>query len=101
MFVGWEGVGLCSYLLIGYWYEDIKKADAGLKAFVINCIGDAGFLIGIFMLFQIFELVDFESMKQIVDGAGSLNVRWLQFAAFFCLSVRWGNRRRSRCSPGY
>ncbi|MCB0403592.1 MAG: NADH-quinone oxidoreductase subunit L [Bdellovibrionales bacterium] len=83
MFVGWEGVGLCSYLLIGYWYEDIKKADAGMKAFVINRIGDAGFLIGIFMLFQIFGTVDFESMKLIVDGSGSLNVRWLQFAAFF------------------
>jgi NADH-quinone oxidoreductase subunit L len=48
MFVGWEGVGLCSYLLIGFWYEDPEKAYAGLKAFVVNRIGDFGFLLGIF-----------------------------------------------------
>ncbi|HTL53880.1 MAG TPA: NADH-quinone oxidoreductase subunit L [Planctomycetota bacterium] len=47
MFVGWEGVGLCSYLLIGFWYEDPEKAKAGRKAFVVNRIGDVGFLLGI------------------------------------------------------
>lgn len=52
MFVGWEGVGLCSYLLIGFWYEDDAKAFAGRKAFVVNRIGDFGFLLGIFILFQ-------------------------------------------------
>ena len=46
MFVGWEGVGLCSYLLIGFWYTDPAKADAGKKAFVVNRVGDAGFIIG-------------------------------------------------------
>src|SRR5688572_30615692 len=51
MFVGWEGVGLCSYLLIGYWYEDLAKANAGIKAFLVNRIGDAGFLIGMFLCF--------------------------------------------------
>jgi NADH-quinone oxidoreductase subunit L len=51
MFVGWEGVGLCSYLLIGFWYEDPAKASAGKKAFVVNRIGDAGFLLGMFVLF--------------------------------------------------
>ncbi|MGH7145187.1 MAG: NADH-quinone oxidoreductase subunit L [Planctomycetota bacterium] len=49
MFVGWEGVGLCSYLLIGFWYEDPEKAKAGRKAFVVNRIGDLGFLLGIFI----------------------------------------------------
>ncbi len=51
MFVGWEGVGLCSYLLIGFWYTDMAKASAGKKAFLVNRIGDAAFLIGAFMLF--------------------------------------------------
>ncbi|HWP39029.1 MAG TPA: NADH-quinone oxidoreductase subunit L [Gemmatimonadales bacterium] len=52
MFVGWEGVGLCSYLLIGFWFEDKVNADAGKKAFIMNRIGDAGFLVAMFMLFH-------------------------------------------------
>ncbi len=51
MFFGWEGVGLCSYLLIGFWYEDIEKAKAGVKAFVTNRVGDFGFVLGLFLLF--------------------------------------------------
>jgi NADH-quinone oxidoreductase subunit L len=51
LFLGWEGVGLCSYFLIGFWYEDPEKAYAGLKAFVVNRIGDFGFLLGLFLLF--------------------------------------------------
>lgn len=53
MFVGWEGVGLCSYLLIGFWFEDMEKAKAGMKAFVVNRIGDAGFLAGMFLIFGV------------------------------------------------
>jgi NADH-quinone oxidoreductase subunit L len=53
MFVGWEGVGLCSYLLIGYWYEDILNAKAGKKAFITNRVGDFGFLLGIFLIFTL------------------------------------------------
>jgi proton-translocating NADH-quinone oxidoreductase chain L len=51
LFFGWEGVGLASYLLIGYWYEESKNARAGLKAFIVNRVGDAGLLAGIFVLF--------------------------------------------------
>src|SRR5438093_8969707 len=51
MFVGWEGVGLCSYLLIGFWYERPAAAEAGKKAFVVNRIGDFGFLLGMMTLF--------------------------------------------------
>ena len=47
LFVGWEGVGLCSYLLIGFWYEKDAAADAGKKAFIVNRIGDFGFVLGI------------------------------------------------------
>ena len=53
-FVGWEGVGLCSYLLIGFWYTDEQKAFAGRKAFITNRVGDFGFLIGVFSLLAIF-----------------------------------------------
>jgi NADH-quinone oxidoreductase subunit L len=52
MFVGWEGVGLCSYLLIGFWFEDKVNADAGKKAFIMNRIGDSGFLVAMFLIFQ-------------------------------------------------
>ncbi|OGP61474.1 MAG: hypothetical protein A2V65_06115 [Deltaproteobacteria bacterium RBG_13_49_15] len=51
MFIGWEGVGLCSYLLIGFWYKDEKNAVAGMKAFIVNRVGDFGFIIGVFLLF--------------------------------------------------
>ncbi len=61
LFVGWEGVGLCSYLLIGFWYEDSKNAAAGMKAFVVNRIGDLGFLMGIFTLIALFGTVNYVS----------------------------------------
>src|ERR1700759_1795548 len=51
MFFGWEGVGLCSYLLIGFWYKDYKKATAGMKAFVVNRVGDWGVICGLSLLF--------------------------------------------------
>jgi NADH-quinone oxidoreductase subunit L len=63
MFVGWEGVGLCSYLLIGFWYEEEEKAIAGQKAFIVNRIGDFGFLVGIFTLFLFTGQVDFYGMR--------------------------------------
>ena len=59
MFVGWEGVGLCSYLLIGFWFSDREKSDAGKKAFIVNRIGDFGFLIAMFLLFGMFGTLDF------------------------------------------
>jgi len=63
MFVGWEGVGLCSYLLIGFWYKELKNADAGKKAFITNRIGDFGFLLGMFCLWQMFGTLDFQQMS--------------------------------------
>ncbi|MEJ2538625.1 MAG: NADH-quinone oxidoreductase subunit L [Gemmatimonadota bacterium] len=59
MFVGWEGVGLCSYLLIGFWFGDREKSDAGKKAFIVNRIGDFGFLIALFLLYVTFGTLDF------------------------------------------
>jgi len=59
MFIGWEGVGLCSYLLIGFWYTNNSYASAAKKAFVMNRIGDLGFLLGVFLLFITFGSVEF------------------------------------------
>jgi NADH-quinone oxidoreductase subunit L len=63
LFVGWEGVGLCSYLLIGFWFDDPANARAGKKAFIVNRIGDAGFLLGMFLLFQAFGTLDMDRIN--------------------------------------
>ena len=62
MFVGWEGVGLCSYLLIGFWYERKSASDAGKKAFIVNRIGDFGFLLGMFLLISNLGTVQFSEV---------------------------------------
>ena len=62
MFVGWEGVGLASYLLIGFWFEDSEKAYAGRKAFIVNRIGDFGFILGIFLIFVTFGSVNYQEV---------------------------------------
>ena len=58
MFVGWEGVGLCSYLLIGFWYKKKSASDAGKKAFIVNRIGDFGFMLAVLLLFVTFQTTD-------------------------------------------
>jgi len=62
MFVGWEGVGLCSYLLIGYWYEKASAANAGMKAFVTTRLGDLGFMIGLFAIYKYFGTLQFSDV---------------------------------------
>ncbi|KQS41243.1 NADH-quinone oxidoreductase subunit L [Pedobacter sp. Leaf194] len=62
MFIGWEGVGLCSYLLIGFWYTNTAYASAAKKAFVMNRIGDLGFLLGVFLIFNFFGSVEFSKI---------------------------------------
>ena len=69
MFIGWEGVGLCSYLLIGFWFSDKANADAGKKAFIVNRIGDFGFLVAMFLLFANVGALDFVGVG---DGAKNL-----------------------------
>jgi NADH-quinone oxidoreductase subunit L len=64
MFIGWEGVGLCSYLLIGFWFNDKVNADAGKKAFIVNRIGDFGFLIAMFMIWQTLGTLTFTGMVE-------------------------------------
>lgn len=83
LFVGWEGVGLCSYLLIGYWFEDPAKAKAGMKAFVVNRIGDAGFLLGLFLCYQLFGTLEFQKIISQIDSLSSFNLHLMNLAAFF------------------
>jgi NADH-quinone oxidoreductase subunit L len=73
LFVGWEGVGLCSYLLIGFWFEKQSASDAGKKAFIVNRIGDAGFLLGMFLMFVTFGSLDF---RTVTEAAAHMPVEW-------------------------
>jgi NADH-quinone oxidoreductase subunit L len=74
LFVGWEGVGLCSYLLIGFWYTEPANADAGKKAFIVNRVGDAGFLLATFLLFwNLGPGVHDLSFRSIAAGVGTLS----------------------------
>jgi NADH-quinone oxidoreductase subunit L len=75
MFVGWEGVGLCSYLLIGFWFTDKEKAAAGMKAFITNRIGDAAFLLGMFILFLTFGTLNFQEINALVPATAEAS--WL------------------------
>ena len=66
MFVGWELVGLCSYLLIGFWFDKVKNADAARKAFVVNRIGDVGFILGIMLIFVTFGTLNYHDIFALV-----------------------------------
>ena len=70
MFVGWEGVGLCSYLLIGFYYQTDYAPAAGKKAFVVNSIGDFGFLVAMFLMFAYMGSVDFAKVQQVAAAGG-------------------------------
>ncbi|MDP9203082.1 MAG: NADH-quinone oxidoreductase subunit L [Gemmatimonadota bacterium] len=97
LFVGWEGVGLCSYLLIGFWFNDKANADAGKKAFIVNRIGDFGFLVAMFMLFANIGVLDFlgVSAKAAELGAGSALVTTI------CLFMFLGCAGKSAQIPLY
>jgi NADH-quinone oxidoreductase subunit L len=70
MFLGWEGVGLCSYLLIGFYYDTNHAPAAGKKAFIVNRIGDFGFLVAMFLMFAYMGSVDFAKVQQVAMGGG-------------------------------
>ncbi|MDH4198974.1 MAG: NADH-quinone oxidoreductase subunit L [Spirochaetia bacterium] len=89
LFVGWEGVGLCSYLLIGFWFAVPKYASAGMKAFIVNRIGDFGFIIGFFMLFWgVFHYsgttnIAFDSLKSVVGSLPGWYLTTISLLFFF------------------
>lgn len=69
LFFGWEGVGICSYLLIGFWYGDFKNTVAARKAFIMNRVGDLGLLIGLFMLLFNFGTLEYDELSTIIMGS--------------------------------
>jgi NADH-quinone oxidoreductase subunit L len=83
LFIGWEGVGLCSYLLIGYYYDKVSAAQAATKAFVVNRIGDAGFLVAIFLVFINFKTLDY---TKVFAQAGQLSPE-MATAIALCLLI--------------
>lgn len=84
MFIGWEGVGLCSYLLIGFWFTDNEKANAGKKAFIVNRIGDFGFLIGMFLIFSSFGTLSFSGVADQAEfwAGGTMIAFWIGLCLF-------------------
>lgn len=83
LFIGWEGVGLCSYLLIGFWNQKNSYGDAARKAFIMNRIGDLGFLVGIFLLIQEFGTTDYQTIfSTIKDGTEVGNIGLIAFCLF-------------------
>src|SRR6266508_1429605 len=96
MFVGWEGVGLCSYLLIGYDYERQYAADAGKKAFVVNRIGDFGFLLGMFGLFSLFSSLDFD---RVFSQAAAEPAKFAPYLTLVCLCLFLGAVGKSAQVP--
>ena len=99
MFTGWEGVGLCSYLLIGFWFNDEAKAAAGMKAFVTNRIGDAAFILGMFMLFMQFNTIDFASLNSFAPAVPT--TAWLNPLTVACLLLFIGATGKSAQIPLY
>ncbi|HSN69397.1 MAG TPA: NADH-quinone oxidoreductase subunit L, partial [Thermoanaerobaculia bacterium] len=97
IFLGWEGVGLCSYLLIGFYYDKNFAAEAGKKAFVVNRIGDFGFLIAIFLLFTYFGTTDFRG----VAAAASTGTVGAGIITAICLLMFVGATGKSAQLPLY
>ncbi len=106
MFVGWEGVGLCSYLLIGFWYEDPEKASAGKKAFITNRVGDAGFLVGLMLLSALLASrgvfsMDFATLEKSAPLLSSATVLGLGAPTLICLLLFFGATGKSAQFPLY
>ncbi|HEY0592085.1 MAG TPA: NADH-quinone oxidoreductase subunit L, partial [Thermoanaerobaculia bacterium] len=98
MFVGWEGVGLCSYLLIGFFYDKKFAADAGKKAFIVNRIGDFGFLVGLFLIFSYFGTADFTNVFALASAEPA---RFSGIATAICILLFVGAIGKSAQIPLY
>ncbi|HYL86152.1 MAG TPA: NADH-quinone oxidoreductase subunit L [Candidatus Angelobacter sp.] len=87
LFVGWEGVGLSSYLLIGFYFLKKSASDAGKKAFIVNRIGDFGFMLGMFLLFRTFKTLDFQALFTTASQSNQAHEAWGQFGIFTVASL--------------
>jgi NADH-quinone oxidoreductase subunit L len=99
MFVGWEGVGLCSYLLIGYWFESEANASAGMKAFIVNRIGDLGFLIAMFLVYKNFSTLSFSELQALV--VNGVSPQLMNTITLICLCLFVGVCGKSAQLPLY
>ena len=94
LFIGWEGVGLASYLLVGYWYTKKSATDAGNKAFIVNRIGDFGFMLAMLLIVINFGTLDFATVMTAAPGKAAITLTAI------CLLVAWSGRAESpRNSP--
>lgn len=102
LFLGWEGVGLASYLLIGFWYTDEEKASAGKKAFITNRVGDFAVLIGLFLLFQLVGTLAVPEIRDVVSGFGVEDAGNLQgWITAICIFLFIGCTGKSAQMPLY
>lgn len=117
MFVGWEGVGLCSYLLISFWYKDLKNASAGMKAFITNRVGDFGFIIGLFGLLWALGgswsrsgyalahpgnlTLVFRKIQELAPLLDGQTIFGIAVPTFACLLFFWGATAKSAQIPLY
>lgn len=87
LFFGWEGVGICSYLLIGFWYSDFKNTLAARKAFIMNRIGDLGLLIGLFLILSKFGTLEYTELAAAFDAGKIVAGEWIIFGITLCLFI--------------
>ncbi len=101
LFVGWEGVGLCSYLLIGFYFLKKSASDAGKKAFIVNRIGDFGFMLGMFLLFRTFHSLDFNTIFNAAHGLQPDTMGQFGTLTVACLLLFMGATGKSAQIPLY
>jgi NADH-quinone oxidoreductase subunit L len=100
LFFGWEGVGLCSYLLIGFWYSETEKANAGKKAFIVNRIGDLGFLVGMFLLYRELGTLSLTEINRLL-ATPDVVARVMPSVTIICISLFVGATGKSAQMPLY
>ncbi len=101
VFLGWEGVGVCSYLLIGFWFEEDKNARAGIKAFITNRVGDLGFLVALFVAFAYFGTSSVSGIMEWVADPGRAAALPVWVLTVFALAIFWAACGKSAQIPLY
>lgn len=101
LFLGWEGVGLCSYLLIGFWFHDLKNSQAGEKAFIVNRVGDLAFLLGLFFLIANFGTLDIPQLQTQIAEKSEISQETRNVITIVCLLLFFGACGKSAQFPLY